>query len=117
MSEEIGGPVEEVDVRMSWPRRVRTISFAALTTTKALYSHQVRLLGWALLETTGTAAAEIDILNGQSASSDLVAPIALSSGQSTRDWLGPQGITCDAGLFLSVGSGSVRGALWVEIPT
>lgn len=86
------------------------------TTDKAktvLANSAGRLVGWSLKEATGNAAAEIDLLDGTSTDGDLLAPITLSAGESTRDWFGPAGISYGAGLFAQAVTGSVVGTVWI----
>lgn len=73
------------------------------------------LMGWSFLESTGAAAATVEVYDGYGAGAQLVTAISLSAGQSTRDWLGPHGIYCSEGLFVNVVAGSVRGALWARV--
>lgn len=85
------------------------------TGSQVPYGGNGLVMGWSLLETTGAAAAVVELYDGQDAGGQLVAAISLSPGQSTRDWLGPSGIETDIGLFVRVVSGTVRGAVWVRM--
>lgn len=88
--------------------------FATTTTSFQSFSLQVFLCGFSLIETTGTATAEIDLWNGFNASSELVAVIALNPGQSMRDWYGFMGLYLDTGLYCQIVSGSVRGSVYLR---
>lgn len=70
--------------------------------------------GFGLRETTGTAAARVDVYNGNDTGGILIAPIDLNPGQSVRDVLGPSGVGCDMGVFVNIVSGSVAGSIWVD---
>ena len=73
-----------------------------------------RIVGYALKETTGTATAEIDLIDGKNATDgDLIIPITLAPGESVRDWFGPAGVSFVAGLIASVVSGSISGTVWL----
>jgi hypothetical protein len=73
------------------------------------------LMGWALLETSGTVAATLEIYDGEDVTGQLIAPIALAPGQSTRDWMAPDGLETDIGLFVRVIAGTIRGVLWTRL--
>lgn len=72
------------------------------------------LMGYSVKEASGTASAEIDIVNGADATGMIVCPVTLSAGQSTEDWFGPQGLQMDVGVFCHVASGAVVGSVWVH---
>lgn len=72
-----------------------------------------RLMGWAIKEATGAASAEIALLDGTNVDGDLLAPITLSAGQSSREWFGPAGVSFGAGLFVQTVSGAVTGTVWL----
>jgi hypothetical protein len=71
------------------------------------------LRGWAWIETTGTAAATFDLVDGLDENGQLVVPFSLTAGQSTRDPLIGSGIEIKNGLFLEMLTGSIRGSVWV----
>ena len=93
------------------------ISLGALTGGQLATARAVHLLGWALRETSGSAAAALSLYTGGSASGQLLAPINLSAGESTRDWFGNSGVYLPGGLFANVESGSVLVVVWVRICT
>lgn len=76
----------------------------------------VIVYGWSLKESTGTAAAELDLIDGTDATGLNLVPITLTAGQSTRDWLGPQGLHFRNGLFPRVASGAIVGSVWIADP-
>jgi hypothetical protein len=71
-----------------------------------------RLTFWSFTETTGAATAEIRLFDGSSAGGASIADITLAAGQSTRDWLGHDGLPYETGLFLQVVSGTVNGQVF-----
>jgi hypothetical protein len=75
-------------------------------------SGAVYVLGWAFKESTGSAAASVDIYDGLGTGGVLIAPISLSSGESTRDYPPPPGIECRQGCYVNIASGGVVGSLW-----
>lgn len=70
------------------------------------------LAGWSFRESTGTASAQFDLIDGNDATGVLLASISLAAGESTRDTIGGHLLTIRTGLFLAVVSGSVIGAVW-----
>lgn len=70
------------------------------------------LFGWSLRESTGAAAAQLDIYDGADGTGQLLATITLTAGQSTRDYPGLPGLYCARGLFVNAVAGSVAGAVW-----
>lgn len=73
----------------------------------------VALYGWSLRETTGAAAAQLDVYDGLGDGGQLVATVALAAGGSDALALSGPGVTCLRGLFVQAVSGSVAGSLWV----
>lgn len=106
-------PVEQ---REHW--RTEAIPFATLTAvaTQQLFSGLCAFVGFALLETTGAAAADIEIFDGADAGGTSLAPISLSSGQSIRDFFGLDGPICSQGIAVKVSVGSVRGSIYIKRP-
>ncbi|HVT14562.1 MAG TPA: hypothetical protein VHQ90_00075 [Thermoanaerobaculia bacterium] len=92
----------------------QSISFPA-TGSQRILGGTGLLMGWAVLETGGVAAATLELYDGFDATAQLVAVIALLASQSTRDWLGPGGVQLSEGLFVNVVSGTVRGVCWVRM--
>lgn len=90
------------------------LSFPILTTAANvnLLSTSCLLHGLTLRETTGGAPADIDILDGNDANGSVLVTVTLDPGQSIRDFLSSAGILSQAGPFLRVNAGSVRGAMW-----
>ena len=111
------GPVP-IELEVERPRgAVIPVTRALAGAGTIMWSKSCYLLGWALVETSGSASAEVDIYDGLSSASTLVAPITLSSGQSTRDYLGPDGLWCQVGVFAALASGAAKLVVWVrDIP-
>jgi hypothetical protein len=79
-----------------------------------LQSAAGRLVGYALVEATGAASAEIDFYDGRTINGGaLFLPVALNAGESCRDWFGPAGIAFEHGLWAQIVSGSVRGTVFI----
>lgn len=89
-----------------------TLPFGVTTLSINLVGRAALLLGYTIRETTGAAAADIDILDGNDFNGAVVATVTLLAGQSLRDNMPGDGIYCQSGPFLRINSGSVRGALW-----
>lgn len=72
------------------------------------------LFGFAISESSGLAAAELDIYDGPVGGGGFLAfPITLTAGQSTDEWFGPQGILLRNGLRSTIANGAVQGSLFV----
>lgn len=93
-------------------RPVLTFPFGTITAGTNAFNRGTLLLGFAVVEATGTLPAELDIYDGNNANGALLRPITLNANESTSDYWGPEGVYCEQGPFLNVVSGSVRGALW-----
>lgn len=89
------------------------VQWAATGTSQSLVQRSRRLLWISVRETTGTAAAVVRLLDSTGAGGGIVATLALAAGGSVAYWLGPQGIPCDAGVYLDAVSGSTEGAIAV----
>ena len=83
------------------------------TSPAQLISGSGRLIGWAFLETTGTTAASFVITDGIAASGNLLVPISLTGGQSTRDWNAIHPMPYYQGIGLNAVSGAWEGSVWV----
>jgi hypothetical protein len=70
------------------------------------------LMGFAVRETTGVTPATVE-LRAHDAAGDLIVPINLAAGASTRDWFAGGGINFADGLFVVV-TGSVDGAVFLR---
>lgn len=86
------------------------------TDGKLIIGRKATVLGWSLVETTGSARAELRILDGADANGTLIADITLSPGESTRDLVPAPGVVARSGVYAKVVSGSVDGSLWVRVP-
>lgn len=74
---------------------------------------RVVLMGYSVKESTGTAGAELDIINGADTTGQVVCPITLLAGESTEDWFGPQGLEMATGIIGNIASGSIKGTIWI----
>lgn len=84
------------------------------TNAKTVLSNSAgRCVGWSIKEATGAAAAELDLLDGTNVDGNLLFPITLAAGESSREWFGPSGISFGVGLFTQLVSGSVTGTVWI----
>lgn len=95
-------------------RPQRTLQVPTTTTSKSLYSRAGRLVGWAFRETTGSAAAAIDLYDGADANGVLMGSIGMVANGGSVVAFGDNPHPFLEGVFLSVASGSVRGAVWVK---
>lgn len=71
------------------------------------------LYGFGLIESTGTAAATFDLVDGMTNNGQTIAPKSLNAGQSDIETCPYPGLYLQNGLWLQMISGSVRGSFWV----
>lgn len=69
--------------------------------------------GWVIVESTGAAAASVNLRDGADAGGIMIAPIRLNAGQTSDGQVPYPGVLCKGGLFLDVVAGLVLGAVWV----
>lgn len=68
------------------------------------------LTAYSFTETTGTGAAQVEILDSTGAGGQSVRVINIAAGQTVADDLGPLGCYCRSGVWVAVNSGTVRGS-------
>lgn len=97
------------------PRLLLPIPFGPLVSPagRLLWSDDLWVAGWSLLETTGTASAQLSVYDGHDDGGVPVAQVPLSAGQGTRDFFGGHYLSIKVGLFVIADSGSVSGTLYL----
>ena len=94
--------------------RATKVQIATRTTDLQVYTGSGTLMGFALRESAGTAAAAGAVLrDGTSASADMIAPVNLAADESAREWYGPQGIPFNTGVYLDMQAGELEGVLYI----
>lgn len=88
------------------------LPIAATAADVQAYTGEAVLMGWTWTETTGSASAELSIIDGTANSAPEVCDITLSSGQSTRDSITGNGLYIMTGLRIHRVSGTFKGTLW-----
>lgn len=96
--------VAELDVMWEWGVYPEPIS-------GPIYG-KCKLFGWSIRETTGTMSATVTLLDGADATGLESFGSQLNPSGAARDWLGPQGLTMQVGIFPVI-SGTVKGAMFV----
>lgn len=91
-------------------RRVLIQSASAATSGQLDYSHGC-IRRFTLRETTGTTAAVVRLYDGSGTGGALIETISLSPGQSTRDRYNYGEFEYEAGLYMSVVSGTFEYAI------
>lgn len=84
--------------------------FSGAVTPGMLVSARSILLGYSFCETAG-AVADWEILDG-SANGVKVVRIHLNANESTREWMAPQGIAFEQGIYVNRRSGTVEGCIY-----
>lgn len=105
-------PTALAEFIISGPRHaVPVVSQAA---SRKILTTECELMGWSLVEVTGTGAAEVWLYDGQDTTGSLVATISLAQSEADTMDLGLLGVACRGGLYLYVVQGEVSGAVWVR---
>lgn len=99
-------------------RSVRKIPLTG--SDQVIYARQCRLVGFFIRESGGSSSATALLYDNASAASGTVIPVALSAGESAREWWADAsdgvepGLLMEAGIYLDVGgSGTVQGCILV----
>lgn len=103
--------VEEV---RQW--RVVPVPFTDVTTSVQITTMQCRVLSYNLQESSGTAAAQVDIIDGTSTTGIRLARINLATSESKEGDFDPPYVPSSGGLFVYVRAGSVTGTVVIAIP-
>lgn len=92
---------------------VDAFPFGPTTASVQVVNRQCVILGFGIRETTGAAAASVDVVDGADDNAPVLIPIDLTAGQSARDAFSTWGIMAQRGARIKVRSGSVSGALFL----
>lgn len=72
----------------------------------------VILLGWAATETSGSAAATVNVYDATDHVGLIVLPIKLASGESAEAWYGDRGVWFKNAVHINVTSGQAQGTIF-----
>ena len=75
----------------------------------------LRLLGFAVRETTGSGPAMILLRYGTSVAGPPLTIVSLGAYESAREWYGPDGINAAAGIYLERTSGSTQVTVYSKV--
>jgi hypothetical protein len=78
----------------------------------AVWSGDIYLAGWVLTESTGAAAATVQLVDGNDANGIPIATVNLAQGQTSPVMLGGHLLVCQTGLFVRVTAGSILGSVF-----
>lgn len=92
---------------------VKALPVPVTTTNATPVVSQCWYYGGTFIETTGAAAATIVVTNG----GNFLDAFDIPSGGSLTHWFGPMGICADAGVTVTVTSGSIQGAVYAGYET
>jgi hypothetical protein len=97
---------------------VYPISVSQLSAGQSQNVHQgrARFCGWSLVEPVGTAAATVELYDGQDATAQLLAVVNLPAGGAAPSGMSHEGIEVRQGMFILCVAGSVRGVVWARLP-
>lgn len=107
----VAGDERVYSIRFAQPLPGAGISVALPAIGGAGANNSINVFGY----TEAGVAADVELVDGQSAGGELLAAIAMAAGGSDTRTLGSDGIPFRQGLFLSMLAGSVRGAIWVRV--
>lgn len=113
---DVGGVLQVVIGCAHEAGDVVSIPMGILADGRILLGRRASIMGWAVVENTGTARAQVNIIDGLDTTGTIIAPITLAAGESTRDYLPGQGVHAKVGVYAHVVSGQVTGAVWVRVP-
>jgi hypothetical protein len=105
-SDVVPGPGARETILGTGSERVRVLNGAALSADAPLVGMGGRLMGWAVRESTGAAAAVVDIYDGASVGGTRVVPAAVGAGGFAAVYFGDLGIDIEQGLYVHIVSGS-----------
>lgn len=87
---------------------IRPIPIPVTTVSVLAIDSLCWLTGWSFRETTGAAAAAVELRSG----GNVIGEAAIPSGGTATQWLGPNGVRCEGGVTVHIVSGSVIGAVY-----
>lgn len=103
-----GGPGGPDSIMGTGSDRVQAIGGQVFTTDSALVTYQGRLLGWSILESSGTAACSIILYDGTSAQGQIIDFLSAASASSNANDFFDTGIDVQSGVFVHVNTGQAR---------
>lgn len=76
----------------------------------AIISRRAVYLGFSFRETAGTTAT-LKIYDGTSAAGTLLETVQLNANESRAEYYGPDGVSAERGIYVSVVAGTVEGSV------
>lgn len=105
-----GGRLHREDGHPGQPADILPVS--GVSANGLLISGRVILMGYKLFN-TNAGPQVLQLLDGIDANGTLIVYTRPASQASDQGWFGPNGISCDQGLFLTVAGGPINGSVWV----
>jgi hypothetical protein len=103
---------DSVSVYADGPPPAKYATIPAAGASGLLVGTAVVLLGWSLYESTGAAAAVMQLVNGNTVNGDIPAGLSLAAGASNPHSIGTPGVLLDKGLYFSAVSGQMAGSIF-----
>jgi hypothetical protein len=72
-------------------------------------------MGFSVRETTGTAAAVLNLHHGTSNAGPILVTVSLGASESAREWYGPDGIAAASGIYLDRVSGTSQVSVYSKV--
>ena len=101
----------QVDTHAPKKRKLELNNFQVLAghPSFSMNNSPSRIFWHSFKETTGSAKAAYEILDGTNSSARVLLEVTLAAGESTRDFFGERGLKAFEGLYFNLVSGSVKG--------
>jgi hypothetical protein len=90
----------------------RHVSWTLNGAGKLVCGFSARVMGWTIVETSGSAAATINIYDGADTTGEIALPIKIASAGSSTDWFGPNGVLFRNAVYVNLASGQAQGTIF-----
>lgn len=109
------GPGSPGSILGNGASRVRALDTGDISASKQLTQLPGRLLGWALEERSGTAAAKCRLHDGTDANGEIRDRMQVGTGATAHISYFDVGVDCHSGLFVEVVSGTLALTVYYQI--
>ena len=92
---------------------VVTVPLLAAATSRVLFNRSCRLMGWSVIEPSGSAAAAFLFYEGQDNTGSVVGGLSIPQAGDSNHGFGPYGMVCIGGLYLLRNAGTITGSVTV----
>lgn len=96
-------------------RPVVPVTVASASATQTPITMVCLLCGWSFRETSGGAAAAVELRTGDATTGAILGEVGLASAGTSTQWLGDEGVLAEAGVVVSRLSGAYIGTLYIRV--